>query len=241
MSSQLFRTSVLRLSVCSRCGNAPDHDDISTTLPTCHALLSFPVVRFYADRNVSAAAAPDRDADNLYRLSCFAVVCWSPLKVILGCSAKVFPDEWRERAGPVLDFLSSSVATVVCSVISTPQMVLTDREWSQLSAVQNIWCGFARFSSRLCKQNVWCGFAHRRWVFLGTQRRLVLLEYPSDVDERQSGAGGIFPKRRDKGGTRGQEPFLRSPRPSHPCSQRQTRSERPLFTKLAEITGYGLG
>lgn len=52
------------------------------------------------------------------------------LQVILGCSAKVFPDEWREKAGPVLDFFSSSVATLVCSVVSTPQMVLTDRESS---------------------------------------------------------------------------------------------------------------
>lgn len=52
------------------------------------------------------------------------------LQVILGCSAKIFPDEWRERAGPVLDFFSSSVATLVCSVVSTPQMVITDRESS---------------------------------------------------------------------------------------------------------------
>ncbi|CAM9400155.1 unnamed protein product [Ectocarpus sp. 4 AP-2014] len=52
---------------------------------------------------------------------------YATLEVILGCSSKIFPDEWRERAGPVLDFLSSSVATVVCSVVSTPQMVLTDR------------------------------------------------------------------------------------------------------------------
>ncbi|CAM9444012.1 unnamed protein product, partial [Hapterophycus canaliculatus] len=51
---------------------------------------------------------------------------YATLEVILGCSAKVFPDEWRERAGPVLDFFSSSVATMVCSVVSTPQMVLTD-------------------------------------------------------------------------------------------------------------------
>lgn len=50
------------------------------------------------------------------------------LQVILGCSARIFPDEWRERAGPVLDFFSSSVATLVCSVVSTPQMVITDRE-----------------------------------------------------------------------------------------------------------------
>ncbi|CAM9516031.1 unnamed protein product [Scytosiphon promiscuus] len=52
---------------------------------------------------------------------------YATLEVILGCSAKIFPDEWRERAGPVLDFFSSSVATMVCSVVSTPQMVLTDR------------------------------------------------------------------------------------------------------------------
>lgn len=52
------------------------------------------------------------------------------LQVILGCSANIFPDEWREKAGPVLDFFSSSVATVVCSVVSTPQMVITDRESS---------------------------------------------------------------------------------------------------------------
>eukprot|EP00903_Cladosiphon_okamuranus_P012134 g11383.t1 len=52
---------------------------------------------------------------------------YATLEVILGCSAKIFPDEWRERAGPVLDFFSSSVATLVCSVVSTPQMVITDR------------------------------------------------------------------------------------------------------------------
>jgi hypothetical protein len=28
---------------------------------------------------------------------------------------------------PVLDFLSSAVSTFVCSIVSTPQMVLTDR------------------------------------------------------------------------------------------------------------------
>lgn len=50
------------------------------------------------------------------------------LQVILGVSARVFPTEWREKAGPVLDFVSSSVATLVCSVVSTPQMVLTDRK-----------------------------------------------------------------------------------------------------------------
>ncbi|CAM9637599.1 unnamed protein product, partial [Sphacelaria rigidula] len=33
----------------------------------------------------------------------------------------------REKAGPALDFFSSSVATLVCSVVSTPQMVITDR------------------------------------------------------------------------------------------------------------------
>lgn len=49
-------------------------------------------------------------------------------QIILGCSTKVFPTEWRERAGPVLDFLSSSVATMVCSIVSTPQMVITDRK-----------------------------------------------------------------------------------------------------------------
>lgn len=52
---------------------------------------------------------------------------YATLEVILECTAKIFPDEWRERAGPGLDFLSSSVATLVCSVVSTPQMVITDR------------------------------------------------------------------------------------------------------------------
>eukprot|EP00904_Undaria_pinnatifida_P012332 jgi/Undpi1/8229/HiC_scaffold_25.g10699.m1 len=52
---------------------------------------------------------------------------FATLEVILGCSARVFPTEWRDKAGPVLDFVSSSVATLVCSVVSTPQMVLTDR------------------------------------------------------------------------------------------------------------------
>jgi hypothetical protein len=30
-------------------------------------------------------------------------------------------------AGPAFDFVSSAVSTTICSVISTPQMVLTDR------------------------------------------------------------------------------------------------------------------
>lgn len=30
-------------------------------------------------------------------------------------------------AGPAFDFVSSAVSTTLCSVISTPQMVLTDR------------------------------------------------------------------------------------------------------------------
>ena len=70
-------------------------------------------------------------------------------QVILGCSAKIFPDEWRERAGPVLDFMSSSVATLVCSVVSTPQMVITDREsgqsraWLCLLGVAATWVCFA--------------------------------------------------------------------------------------------------
>jgi hypothetical protein len=32
----------------------------------------------------------------------------------------------KERIGPGLDFLSSSIATVCCSVVSTPQMMITD-------------------------------------------------------------------------------------------------------------------
>jgi len=36
----------------------------------------------------------------------------------------IFP--W-EAAGPVFDFLASGVSTTICSIISTPQMVITDR------------------------------------------------------------------------------------------------------------------
>ena len=32
----------------------------------------------------------------------------------------------KERIGPGLDFTSSSIATICCSVISTPQMMITD-------------------------------------------------------------------------------------------------------------------
>ncbi|CAN0101409.1 unnamed protein product, partial [Hapterophycus canaliculatus] len=46
---------------------------------------------------------------------------------MMGFSAKIFPREWRERAGPVLDFVTSGVATLLCSVVSTPQIVIEDR------------------------------------------------------------------------------------------------------------------
>eukprot|EP00531_Pseudo-nitzschia_arenysensis_P019265 CAMPEP_0116118234 /NCGR_PEP_ID=MMETSP0329-20121206/1995_1 /TAXON_ID=697910 /ORGANISM="Pseudo-nitzschia arenysensis, Strain B593" /LENGTH=326 /DNA_ID=CAMNT_0003611847 /DNA_START=545 /DNA_END=1525 /DNA_ORIENTATION=- len=35
-------------------------------------------------------------------------------------------DRNKERIGPGLDFLSSSIATICCSVVSTPQMMITD-------------------------------------------------------------------------------------------------------------------
>ena len=38
--------------------------------------------------------------------------------------AKKLPSKYLN---PLLDFLSSSISTFVCSIISTPQMVLTDR------------------------------------------------------------------------------------------------------------------
>lgn len=47
----------------------------------------------------------------------------------MGFSAKFFPADWRETAGPVLDFVTSGVATLLCSVVSTPQVVIEDREW----------------------------------------------------------------------------------------------------------------
>ena len=35
-------------------------------------------------------------------------------------------DKMRDRLGPGLDFLSSALATITCSVVSTPQMMITD-------------------------------------------------------------------------------------------------------------------
>ncbi|CAM9876887.1 unnamed protein product [Discosporangium mesarthrocarpum] len=52
---------------------------------------------------------------------------FATLEVVRGCTAKAFPENWREKTGALLDFFSSAVATTMCSVVSTPQMVLTDR------------------------------------------------------------------------------------------------------------------
>ncbi|CAN0287845.1 unnamed protein product [Pylaiella littoralis] len=52
---------------------------------------------------------------------------YATLEVIMGFSSKFFPAEWREKAGPALDFFTSGVATLLCSVISTPQIVIEDR------------------------------------------------------------------------------------------------------------------
>ena len=32
----------------------------------------------------------------------------------------------KEKMGPGLDFISSAIATICCSVVSTPQMMITD-------------------------------------------------------------------------------------------------------------------
>ncbi|CAM9835384.1 unnamed protein product [Choristocarpus tenellus] len=53
---------------------------------------------------------------------------FATLEAVRGCSARAFPEGGREKAGPLLDFFSSAVATFMCSSVSTPQMVLTDSE-----------------------------------------------------------------------------------------------------------------
>ncbi|CAM9492814.1 unnamed protein product [Phaeothamnion confervicola] len=50
---------------------------------------------------------------------------FATLEAVRGYAASLFPG--NVALGPVLDFVSSSVATTICSVVSTPQMVLTDR------------------------------------------------------------------------------------------------------------------
>ncbi|CAM9516794.1 unnamed protein product [Chrysoparadoxa australica] len=49
---------------------------------------------------------------------------FATLETVRHYTGSLFPGSF---AGPILDFLSSSVATTISSIISTPQMVLTDR------------------------------------------------------------------------------------------------------------------
>lgn len=48
---------------------------------------------------------------------------FATLEAVRGFTAAALPSS----LGPILDFFSSSVATTICSIISTPQMVVTDR------------------------------------------------------------------------------------------------------------------
>jgi hypothetical protein len=53
-------------------------------------------------------------------------VNFAVLEFVRSRMTKVIPDGVAERLGPGLDFLSSSVSTICCSVVSTPQMMITD-------------------------------------------------------------------------------------------------------------------
>jgi hypothetical protein len=54
-----------------------------------------------------------------------------------------FLDERKEAMGPGLDFLSSAISTICCSVVSTPQMMVTD--------VSPLMCYVASIEMRTCR------------------------------------------------------------------------------------------
>ncbi|CAM9456039.1 unnamed protein product, partial [Scytosiphon promiscuus] len=105
---------------------------------------------------------------------------YATLEVIMGFSAKIFPSEWRERAGPVLDFVTSGVATLLCSVVSTPQIVIEDRIMTgmypnlisgvrELSRTEGLRGFYTGWSANLSQKIPSYGLT---WVFYQASKRL---------------------------------------------------------------------
>eukprot|EP00752_Nemacystus_decipiens_P016757 g14995.t1 len=105
---------------------------------------------------------------------------YATLELIMGFSTKIFPAEWRERAGPVLDFVTSGVATLLCSVISTPQIVIEDRIMTGMYS--NLWSGVREISRTEGLRGFYTGWSANvsqkipsyglTWVFYQASKRL---------------------------------------------------------------------
>ncbi|CAB1103307.1 unnamed protein product [Ectocarpus sp. CCAP 1310/34] len=105
---------------------------------------------------------------------------YATLEVIMGLSAKFFPADWRETAGPVLDFVTSGVATLLCSVVSTPQVVIEDRIMTGM--YPNLVSGFREISRSEGLRGFYTGWSANvsqkipsyglTWVFYQASKRL---------------------------------------------------------------------
>ncbi|CAM9932117.1 unnamed protein product, partial [Ectocarpus fasciculatus] len=105
---------------------------------------------------------------------------YATLEVIMGFSAKFFPADWRETAGPVLDFVTSGVATLLCSVVSTPQVVIEDRIMTGM--YPNLVSGFREISRKEGLRGFYTGWSANvsqkipsyglTWVFYQASKRL---------------------------------------------------------------------